>query len=75
MSLRETQVEFSDRFRVTPVTIHNWESGKTRFIQKIHREILDKMVKRLKQDGMYLPEEVMTTIYRENVERKGNALI
>ena len=74
MSLRETQPEFSKRFMATPVTIHNWESGKSRHPQRIHRSVLDKLVVDLKKQGLWMPDDVFITICRTEVENKGNAV-
>lgn len=70
LSLRETQREFSERFLVTPFTVHNWETGKTEHIQKIHRTMLDALLSRLKSEGRLLDESIFVTIYREQTERK-----
>ena len=75
LSLRETQTEFAKRFHVTKMTVQHWESGKTIRIQQVHKLILEAIVFNLKRDGHYLPEEVMTTVFREEVEKKGNALV
>ena len=72
LSLRETQNEFAKRFMVTPVTVHNWETGKSQFIQKIHRQILVTLLEKLKKEGLYLPEPVFTAIYRAEFEKRGS---
>lgn len=74
-SERETQAKFAARFRVSTTTINNWERGKTSRIQKIHREILDSLVSRLRREGRLLPEPILTTILIENVEKDGNAYL
>lgn len=74
LSLRETQSEFAQRFHVTKMTIQHWESGKTLHVQKVHKIILEALVRNLQRDGHYLPQEIMTTVYREVVEKKGNAM-
>ena len=74
MSVRETQEEFAERFRVTTLTIHNWECGKTEKIQKIHKEMLDTLVKQLKHEGRYMPDDLFSIIYRTQIESRGNAM-
>jgi transcriptional regulator with XRE-family HTH domain len=73
-SLKETQVEFAKRFQIAVSTLHNWETGKTQHIQRIHLMILDSLLSRLRREGMLLPEAVLTTVLRENLEVAGNAL-
>lgn len=73
LSLRETQKEFADRFRVTIVTVHNWESGKTQRIQAIHQEILNKLYLRLKDEGRLMDENAFQSLYRTEIERRGAA--
>jgi transcriptional regulator with XRE-family HTH domain len=72
-SLRETQPEFAERFQVTNITIHNWETGKTSHIQRIHRTILDGLVAKLKKEGRWMPYDIFSSFYRTDIERKGNA--
>lgn len=74
LSLKETQPQFAQRFMVTPVTIHNWESGKSERINAIHQKILDTLIETLRREGRYLPEPEMTVIFKEKLEKKGNAL-
>lgn len=75
LSLRETQEEFSKRFRVTRMTIQHWESGKSLHIQKVHKEMLDKLILNLQKDGMWMPEDVFIVVFRTEIEKKGNALL
>lgn len=74
LSLRETQVEFAKRFLVTPVTIHNWETGKVSRMQNIHKKVLEELIKNLKKEGYYLPDEVFTTVFRSELAKHGNAI-
>ena len=74
-SLKETQVEFSKRFQIAVSTLHNWETGKTQHIQKVHSMILEQLITRLRREGLYIPEQVMTTVFREDVEKAGNGLL
>lgn len=70
ISLRETQSEFSNRFRTTVSTINNWETGKTKFIQRIHLAILDSIEQRLKHEGRWLPEDLFIIAWKLKLERK-----
>ena len=74
LSLRETQKEFAERMRVSNITIYNWENGRTERINKIHREMLDTLIKQLKAGGIYMPDEAFQTVYRTQMESRGNAL-
>jgi transcriptional regulator with XRE-family HTH domain len=74
LSLRETQKEFAKRFQVQTCTVNNWETGKTQNINKVHQTMLDDLTEKLKREGTYIPADILTTIYREKLERKGNAL-
>lgn len=58
LSLRESQVIFAKRFRVSNITVHKWETGKTPYMQKIYQEILGALIERLQAEGRYLPTEV-----------------
>lgn len=54
-SLQESQAKFAKRFRVSNITVHNWETGKVTYMQHIYQEILVALVKRLEAEGRYLP--------------------
>lgn len=75
LSLRETQTQFAKRLRVTPVTVHNWESGKTENIQPVHQEMLDGLTAQLKKMGLYMSDEVFISHYQTKIEKRGNALV
>lgn len=70
LSLRETQPEFAKRFMVSHITVHNWETGKTRHIQRIHKEILANLLKKLQNEGRLIDDSVLTSIYRTEMENK-----
>lgn len=70
LSLRETQEEFAKRFLVSPITIHNWETGKTTHMQGMHKRILEVLVERLKAEGRYMPQEAYETILRTSQEQR-----
>ena len=67
LSLRETQEEFSDRFRVSKTTIHKWERGYVTRMQRVYQEMLDALLKRLQAEGRLLPEAVVQTIFKDEV--------
>lgn len=58
LSLRESQTQFAQRFRVTKLTVHNWESGKVLYMQQIYKEILAALIGRLQNEGRYVPVEM-----------------
>src|SRR3990167_445625 len=74
LSLSETQAEFAVRFQVIPYTVHNWEIGRSEHVPHIYRFILEDLIKNLKDNGIWLNTDVFDTIYRDRLERKGNAL-
>lgn len=74
LSLRETQSEFAIRFQVIPRTIQNWEVGASEHVPHIYRFILEDLTKNLKANGIYMHIDVFDPIYRDRLERRGNAL-
>lgn len=74
LSLRETQPEFAKRFKVSHMTIHKWETGKVEHLHRIYRHLLDALVAHLKANGQWMADDILTTVYRTELENKGNAL-
>jgi DNA-binding XRE family transcriptional regulator len=72
LSLHETQAEFANRFLVNRFTIGRWETGGTARCAKIHQAILDKLIRRLADEGHLIPEEQVLVLFREAIERRGN---
>lgn len=74
LSLKETQSEFASRFRVTPLTVHKWETGKVERMQRIYREILADLKLSLEAKGQLIPKDVIIVFFREDAELR-NALL
>src|SRR6266699_3444912 len=70
LSLRETQTEFAKRFMVGWLTIHRWETGKSKTSGRIHRQILKTILKKLHDEGRLMPHEAFETFYREEINQK-----
>lgn len=70
LSLKETQVEFAQRFMVSWLTVHNWETGKSRSCNRLHHQILKSLRARLDGEGRLIPEAAFIAVYRNEIERK-----
>lgn len=73
LSLNETQDEFSDRFHVSALTIHKWETGKVLSPHPIYTAILDALTARLAKEGLLIDDDIMSTIDREDTASRGDA--
>jgi len=68
LSLRETQVQFARRFRVSPTTVWKWETGRVEHMQKIYKELLTGFEKELVASGRLLPEQFVEVLFKRDVE-------
>lgn len=66
LSLKETQLEFATRFRVSRGTVNKWENGVVEHTQRIYREILLSLLARLKAEGRLVPDELVYTLFKED---------
>ena len=73
LSLHENQEDFAKRFRVSYVTISNWETGKSLTCHTIHKEIMDMLLNNLQKEGHLIPREQVLVLLNAAVEKKGNA--
>lgn len=69
LSLRETQAQFANRFRVSSTTVWKWEKGKVKHMQRIYRELLAQTEGQLKASGRLLPEQLVEILFKEELER------
>ena len=74
LSLRETQVQFAQRFHVAPITVHKWESGKVLSLRPIYQVLMNALEARLRAEGRWLSDDIFAAIYHKELEIKGNAL-
>lgn len=73
LSLKETQEQFAERFRVTTATVCKWERGGVEVTHKIYTEILDLLHKRLKQEGRLISEYLIKQIFSDTMSTDGDA--
>lgn len=64
LSVRETQTQFAERFRVSKTTVHKWERGQTVKMHRLYKEILDNMTAKLMKEGRLVPEEMVDILFR-----------
>lgn len=75
LSVKETQRQFAKRFMVQTCTINNWETGKSKFINKVHREILIALCNKLFKEGTYVDAAVVDKVMQERIAKRGNGAI
>ena len=64
LSLKETQMEFANRFRVSAVTVHKWEVGKVDRMHNIYKEILKGLIKGLEANGQLVPRDLLQGFFK-----------
>ena len=67
LSLDESRVQFAKRFMVTPITVFNWERGKSLKIQNIHEVLLRDLANQLATNGRLIQPEVAEQRYQREV--------
>jgi DNA-binding XRE family transcriptional regulator len=75
LSLKETQTQFAKRFRVSVTTIVNWETGSVENMSRIYEEIMDSLTARLAEQGRLMPDASIRVLFKEEMERVGDAII
>ncbi len=69
-SLEETREEFGGRFMVTPITVFNWERGKSKKVQDIHVALLKDLAGKLATRGQLIPIEAAEVRYRREAAKE-----
>ncbi len=67
-SVDETREVFAKRFMVTPITVFNWERGRSLKIQGVHETLLRDLAQKLATRGQLIPAEVAEQRYLREYE-------